>query len=119
MITSNADVALLTTAVGEYGLPIAFDAHTADVSTIRFGPRAGTFAGGGAPDRTGSAKLMDSWERSDENVRDGDLDLETVFVPSVAGLPAGTSEACMKGRFTTAAGTFTFFGCDTIVLERP
>ncbi len=119
MTTSNADVALLTTAIGEYGLPIAFDALTADVSTIRFGPRAATFAGGGAPDRKGFGNLKDSWERSNEQFRDGDIDLETVFVPQDAGLLAGTSEACMKGRFTTAAGTFTFFGCDTIVLERP
>ena len=117
--TSNVDVALLTTTVGEYGLPLAFDARTAQVNTFRFGPRSTTFAGGGAPDRKGFAKLKDSWERSNEKVRDGDIDLEAVFVPRDAGIGTGTSEACMKGSFTTAAGTFTFFGCDTIVIERP
>ena len=117
--TSNVDVALLTTRVGEYGLPLAFNATTAIFSTIRFGPRAATFAGGGAEDRKKQAKVKDMWERNDESLRDGDLDLEDVFVAQDTGLPLGTSEACMKGRFMMGGITYTFFGCDTIILERP
>jgi uncharacterized repeat protein (TIGR01451 family) len=116
--TSDVNVGLLTTRAGEYGLPLAFDASTADVQSLRFGPRAATFAGGGAADRRGKGDLRDSWERSDESVRDGDVDLEVRFVRGETGIPRGTSEACMKGSFKGADGrTYRFFGCDTIVIH--
>jgi len=116
--TADVNVGLLTTAAGEYGLPLAFDAATADVESLRFGPRTATFSGGGAPDRRGKGTLGDSWERSDESRRDGDVDLEVRFVRAETGIPSGTSEACLKGSFTAADGrTYKFFGCDTIVIH--
>jgi uncharacterized protein DUF11 len=116
--TADVNVALLTTRAGEYGLPLAFDARTADVLSIRFGLRAATFAGGGAPDRRGKGQLIDSWERSDESLRDGDVDMELRFVRAQAGIPLGTGEACMKGVFTAPGGTrYKFFGCDSITIH--
>ena len=115
--TSDVNVGLLTTRAGEYGLPLAFDATTADVASVRFGPRATTFAGGGAADRRGKIDAADSWERSDEALRDGDADLKFRFVRTETGIPSGTSEACLKGTATGPAGSFKFFGCDTIVIH--
>ena len=52
----------------------------------------------------------------DEKSRDKDLDMILHFLASDSGLDAGTTEACVKGKFTTNAGTFKFFGCDSINL---
>jgi hypothetical protein len=116
--SADVNVALLTTRVGEYGLPLAFNARTADVPSIRFGLREATFAGGGAPDRRGKGQLIDSWERSNEALRDGDVDLELRFPREATGIPLGTSEACMKGTFTGAGGVrYKFFGCDVVLIH--
>lgn len=115
--TADVNVGLLTTRAGEYGLPLAFDATAADITSVRFGPRETTFAGGGASDRRGKLDAADSWERSNEALRDGDVDLEFRFVRAETGIPSGTSEACLKGTAKGPAGTFKFFGCDTIVIH--
>jgi Domain of unknown function DUF11 len=116
--SADVNVALLTTLAGEYGLPLAFDARTADVRSIRFGLREATFAGGGTPDRRGKGQLIDSWERSNEALRDGDVDLELRFPREATGIPLGTSEACMKGTFAGPGGVrYKFFGCDFILIH--
>ncbi len=58
--TADVNVGLLTTRAGEYGLPLAFDATTADIASVRFGPKESTFAGGGASDRRGKLDAADS-----------------------------------------------------------
>ena len=118
--TADVKVAILTTRAGEYGLPLAFDATTVDVSSVRFGPRTTTWAGGGAPDRRGKGDFRDTWEDSNESVRDGDIDLELRFVRGETQIPPGTSEACAKGSFTGTGGVaYKFFGCGTIIINKP
>ena len=36
------------------------------------------------------------------------------FKPSASGLTLTSTEACLKGKFTSGANTFTFFGCDSV-----
>jgi len=118
--TADVKVAILTTRAGEYGLPLAFDATTVDVSSVRFGPRTTTWAGGGAPDRRGKGDFRDTWEDANESVRDGDIDLELRFVREETQIPPGTSEACAKGSFAGTGGVaYKFFGCGTIIINKP
>lgn len=106
-------VAILTTAAGEYGLPLAFNALTIDVDSIRFGPESLVASGGGAPESHGIGHPEDALEM-DETTRDGDVDLLTHFATQLTGIAAGDTEACVRGTFTTLDGTFGFVGCDVI-----
>ncbi|HEX9697810.1 MAG TPA: DUF11 domain-containing protein [Actinomycetota bacterium] len=109
--------AALTTAAGEYGLPLAFDATRIQVATVRFGQEALVSSGGGAPETHGKAHLEDVVERTDELTKDGDLDQMMHFRTQMTGLTVSDTEACAKGKFTGADGnTYTFFGCDVIII---
>ena len=112
-------VAVLTTEVGEYGLPMAFDALSIDPLSVRFGPANDLFdvtSPGGAPEVHADGHPKDSYEL-DEKTRDKDLDLVLHFEVQATGLDATDVEACVKGTFTTVGGEmFTFFGCDTILI---
>ena len=71
-------------------------------------------------DRRGKGDFRDTWEDSNESVRDGDIDLELRFVRGETQIPPGTSEACAKGSFTGTGGVaYRFFGCGTIIINKP
>jgi hypothetical protein len=117
-LNSQATLAVLTTAAGEYGLPSAFDATTIDGSTTRFGPRDGLFgsAGTGSPEAHGVGHPENSYEL-DEKTRDRDVDMVLHFAVEGSGLTLAHTEACVKGRFVSAGQPYTFFGCDSIVVR--
>jgi hypothetical protein len=117
-LRSIATVAALTTAIGEYGLPLAFDATSIQPLTVLFGTEAGLFntSGSGAPEVHGVGHLEDSYEL-DERTRDGDTDMVLHFEVSLSGLSVGDTEACVKGKFTSGSDTFTFFGCDSVIVR--
>jgi uncharacterized repeat protein (TIGR01451 family) len=107
-------VAILTTAAGEYGLPLAFDATTVDPLSVRFGPAALVNGGGGGTEIHGRGHLEDSREL-DERTRDGDTDLVLHFDDDPSGIVAGVTEACVKGTFLDGGGNpHLFFGCDAV-----
>jgi hypothetical protein len=107
-------VAVLTTAAGEYGLPLAFDATTIDPSTVHFGPAAVVNAAGGAPEQHGRGHIEDSREL-DEVTRDGDRDMVLHFRAAQSGIALTDSEACVKGKWLDGqGGIHTFFGCDAV-----
>lgn len=113
-------VAILSTASGEYGLPLPFDATTVDPSTANFGQRATILSGGGARAFRDAGHQEDSSE-PDDQMRDGDLDLVIQFVrPSDTGLQKSDTEACALGSFSPDGGTswLKFFGCDDIRVIR-
>jgi uncharacterized repeat protein (TIGR01451 family) len=113
-LNGQATVAVLTTEAGEYGLPLAFDATTIDPLSVRFGP-ASVLAGpsGGATEIHGAGHIEDARELN-EKTRDHDLDMVLHFRVADSGLTLADVEACVIGTFTTAAGTFTFYGCDSV-----
>jgi uncharacterized repeat protein (TIGR01451 family) len=108
-------LAILTTAAGEYGLPLAFDATTVDPLSVRFGPRDPVWAGtGGAFEAHDRGHVEDSREL-DEITRDGDDDMVLHFLAQETGISAGDTEACVKGEWLGPAGdVFLFFGCDAV-----
>jgi hypothetical protein len=108
----QATVAVLTTRVGEYGLPLAIDATTIDPLSVRFGSAAVVQSGGGATEVHGKGHLEDSYEL-DETTRDGDVDMVFHFRVSASGLTGASTEACVRGTFTSGS---TFFGCDSVVI---
>lgn len=116
-LNTDATVAALTTAVGEYGLPIAFDATKIDVSTTLWGLRASLFDTAtpfGAREVHGEGHPERSYEL-DERTRDADLDLVLHFKPADSGLTLSSTEACLKGRYLAPDGnTYTFLGCDSV-----
>lgn len=116
-LNTDATLAALTTRAGEYGLPLDFDATRIDVSTAQWGLRTNLFDTAtptGAGEIHGTGHPENSYEL-DERTRDGDLDLVLHFKPSDSGLQAGSTEACLKGKYVTAAGArYTFFGCDSV-----
>ena len=110
-------LAVLTTAAGEYGLPLAFDATTIVPTTVRFGPRIPVFTEtGGGPEIHQRGHLEDARERTDEKTRDKDVDMVLHFQAAASGLFVGQTEACVKGLFVDPAtnAQFSFFGCDSI-----
>lgn len=112
-------LAALTTKAGEYGLPMAFDAKTIDISTVRFGLRANLFnvaSATGVGEAHGKVHLEDSVELN-ERSKDKDLDGIMHFPTDASGLAIGSTEACVKGKFITKEGTFTFLGCDSVVVK--
>jgi hypothetical protein len=115
----GVELAALTTKAGEYGLPMAFNAKSIDISTVRFGLRANLFnvaSPTGAIEAHGKLHLDDSVELN-ERSEDEDLDAIMHFKMRGSGLVIGTTEACLKGKFITTAGTFTFLGCDSVVVK--
>jgi uncharacterized repeat protein (TIGR01451 family) len=108
-------VAVLTTAAGEYGLPIAFDATTIDVASVRFGPADLVAGGGGASEAHGRRHLGDELELN-EITRDGDTDLLLHFSTEDSGVSAATTELCVRGTFLSGGVPYTFVGCDTVTI---
>jgi hypothetical protein len=114
---ASVSVAVLTTAAGEYGLPIAFDATTIRPLTVRFGEAQVVFTeAGGGPEIHQRGHSGDERERSNEKTRDGDIDMLLHFEALASGLFVGQGQACVKGRFVdpVSNGQFKFFGCDSI-----
>lgn len=110
----SVSVAILTTAAGEYGLPLAFDATTIDPLTVRFGPAALVNGGGGGTEVHARGHLEDSREL-DESTRDGDTDLVLHFDAVESGLVPGVTEACVRGTWLDGGGgAHLFFGCDAV-----
>ncbi|MEA2001320.1 MAG: hypothetical protein U9N84_05465, partial [Actinomycetota bacterium] len=108
-------VAVLTTEVGEYGLPVAFDATSIDVDTVRFGSVDKLQSGSGAPAVHKQGHLEDSLEL-DEVTYDGDTDLVLHFSTAATVIDPGTAELCVRGTFRYEGSTFQFIGCDQIGL---
>src|SRR5690606_3354758 len=107
-------VAVLTTAAGEYGLPVAFDATNIDPLTVRFGPPQVLAAGGGAFERHGRGHVEQSVELDEQTV-DADHDMVLHFRGNQTGIGLGDTEACVKGQWMDELGFLhTFFGCDSI-----
>ena len=108
-------VGILSTAAGEYGLPLAFDATTVDVASLRFGTEPLVNAGGGGAEWHGRGHLRDVYEL-DERSRDGDTDLMVHFPTGDSGTTDTTSRLCVRGTHTIGGTEFTFTGCDTITV---
>lgn len=113
-------LAVLTTRAGEYNEPLAFDATRIQPLSVRFGARGIVWSGlGGSAEAHGRGHAEDSYEL-DERTRDGDLDMVLHFALDQSGLQATDLKACLKGQFLGAAGrTFSFFGCDAILVTGP
>ena len=108
-------VAVLTTGVGEYGNPVAFDATKIQAATVRVGRRdALTATNTGTPPFLNQVLPVWSIEPDEHTIdldRDGLLQAWTRQI----GIVAGTTEVCVRGRYGPGTGT-TFFGCDHITL---
>ena len=118
-LNTDATLAALTTKAGEYGLPLDFDAATIQIQTVRYGLRAKLFnvaVASGAVELHDRVHLEDSYELN-ERTRDRDRDGVMHFKPSASGLTSAITEACLKGRFTSGSSTYTFFGCDSVVVR--
>lgn len=99
-------MAVLTTEVGERGLPVAFDATTIDAASVRIGNRSELVATGtGVPERHGGA------HPEDVTPADGDLDAVLHAAGRQIPVTVATTELCVRG--TTASG-LSFFGCDVV-----
>jgi len=111
-------VAVLTTAEGEYGLPVAFDATTIDPSSVLFGPKDDVWQEvGGASRIHRNDHIKDSYEL-DEKTKDRDDDRLLHFRAEETGIQVGDVEACVKGSWEDEGGfTHKFFGCDSIVVH--
>ncbi len=106
-------MAVLTTAAGEYGNPLAFDATTIQAASVRVGSRSALVATNtGAPEMHGKVHLEKSLEL-DETTKDGDLDSVLHARASQIPVVPTTTELCVRGRFGPGSGT-TFFGCDHV-----
>ncbi len=110
-------IAVLSTSVGQYGLPLAFDASRIDPLSVRFGPREAVLAEtGGAFETHKRGHLEDSVEM-DEKTRDRDIDMVLHFDAGMTGLNSSHTEACIKGQWLDSANNrHRFFGCDSIRL---
>lgn len=114
----NIPVAVLTTDEGQFDTPVAFDATTVEISTIRAGTREAIDAGRGAtPAHDGHEE--DSWEPNNET-KDGDTDLVVHFEPpSATELGRGDDELCVRGEYVDSPGSrFSFVGCDQVRVVR-
>ena len=106
--------AVLTTDVGEYNLPIAFDASTIDPLSARFGEKDLVWTKtGGAPERHNRGHIEDAFEL-DETTKDGDLDMVLHFKATQSGLTESSTMGCIRGLFKDGTDTFSFFGCDDV-----
>lgn len=107
-------VGVLTTAAGEYALPLAFDATTIDPLSVFFGNEAETFGGLGGAQETHSRSHLEDTVELDERTRDGDIDNVLHFAADATSLTPADTEACVFGSFTVGSDTFRFFGCDSV-----
>ncbi|MGW3148886.1 CARDB domain-containing protein [Streptomyces sp. NPDC001177] len=116
-LNTDATLAALTTRVGEYGLPLAFDATAIDVSQTYWGLRERLFntaTPAGAREVHGRGHPGDSYEL-DERTRDGDTDNVMHFKPSESGLTLTSTRACLKGKYRAPGGqVYTYLGCDSV-----
>lgn len=116
-LRSTVTVAVLTTAAGEYGLPLAFDATSIDPLSVHFGPEAAVWndAGGGATEEHDMGHIEDAYEL-DEDSLDGDDDMVLHFLAADTGLESTDVEACAFGNWIASGGgeTLKFFGCDAV-----
>ena len=112
----NAFVGVFTTRAGEYGLPIAFDAATIRPGTVRLGRASAVQSGGGlAP---WYADLRDLLEFGPaEQGKDRDSDQRLFFERARVPLVLGDTEACVIGKFDSASGPLTFFGCGPATID--
>jgi uncharacterized repeat protein (TIGR01451 family) len=110
------NVAILTTEVGEYGLPVAFDATTVQPLSVRFGQHDLVWTeAGGAFDRNSRDHIKDAQEQFDDRTKDGDDDMVLGFDRSLTGLTVADVEGCVKGLFEDDDGDLhKFFGCDFV-----
>lgn len=110
----TAPVAILTTAAGEYDLPLAFDATTVHHPTVRFGTTGTLDDGGGSSASPNRAFVRDSVEM-DDKTKDGDDDMVLLFALPGTGVDDQTTEVCTVGTYD-GAGTepLTFYGCDAV-----
>jgi uncharacterized repeat protein (TIGR01451 family) len=111
-LRGQATVAVLTTAAGEYGLPLAFDATTIALSSVRFGSASAVLAGNGALAKK-DAHPEDAYEL-DETTKDGDIDLVLHFRVADSGLTTLSTQGCVAGTFGPG---YRFFGCDSVVVK--
>ena len=112
----DVPVAVLTTSAGEYGSPVPVAAASIDPLSVRFGPKNAVWqTSAGATESHHAGHLERSYER-DEITRDGDLDMVLHFENPKTGLTPGDTSACVKGQLTSGAETYTFFGCDVVVV---
>jgi hypothetical protein len=111
-------VAILTTEVGEYGLPVAFDATTIQPLTVRFGQEDLIWTEtGGAFDRNSKDLIKDAHEQFDDRTKDGDDDMILGFNRSLTGLTTADTQGCVKGLFEDDDGDLhKFFGCDFVAI---
>ncbi len=92
-----------TTKAGDYGLPIAFDAQSIQVATVRIGQHAALVATNtGAPEAHGKS----------HGGTDAVLHARRDEIPLVLGM----TEVCVRGKFGPGAGT-SFFGCAPITVK--
>jgi hypothetical protein len=115
---ATINVAILTTEVGEYGLPVAFDATTVQPLTVRFGQHDLVWTEtGGAFDRNSKELVKDAHEQFDDKTKDGDDDMLLGFDRSLTGLTDVDVEGCVKGLFEDEDGDLhKFFGCDFVII---
>lgn len=105
-------MAVLSTAAGEYGNPLAFDATRIDAGTVRFGSMAALLAGRGLGEAHGRIHPEHSVE-PDERTVDRDLDA-VLHVRREGSLSAGDRQACVFGRADIGGSVFAFVGCDKV-----
>jgi hypothetical protein len=116
--SGTINVAILTTEVGEYGLPVAFDATTIQPLTVRFGQEDLVWTEmGGAFDRNSKDHIKDAHEQFDDHTKDGDDDMILGFDRSLTGLTDADVVGCVKGLFEDDDGDLhKFFGCDFVAI---
>lgn len=108
-------VAVLTTDVGEYGLPVAFDATTIDSSSVRFGTADALNNGGGASASPDKAFIRDAQEATDEKSDKVDDDMVLSFDSEATGFTEATTEGCAYGKYADGGNSYSFYGCDAVV----
>jgi len=111
-------VAVLSTAEGEYGLPVAFDATTIDPSSVLFGPEDDVWQEVGGASRIHTHDHIEDAFELDETTKDGDDDRLLHFKAAETGIQVDDVEACVKGSWEDEGGfTHKFFGCDSVVVR--
>jgi hypothetical protein len=109
-------LSVLTTAQGEYALPIAIDATKIDPLSVHFGPSdllLGIDPSGGATESHNTGHILKSVEMN-EKTKDGDNDMVLHFDAKKTGLELGDTEGCVKGQIAIGEAWYTFLGCDTV-----
>lgn len=105
-------VALLTTEAGEFGLPLAFDAASVDIGSLKFGTFPVVQSGHGSSAEHGG-HLKDV-PVTGGGGPDGDIDLLVHFRTGDTGADAMTAELCLVGRYEVEGSDLGFVGCDTV-----